>query len=415
MSNAEVLCRELNCGTAITFKKGAFFGRGNNSIWLDNVWCSGSESSILNCQHNRLGDHDCNHGEDVGVICSGTILYLFFYLTTWYCAVSAEWHTWHLWSKILKYFSTSFADSVKLVNGSNRCRGRVELYHNNQWRRVCDSGWGKEEADLACRLAGCGSSVDQSEVLDFGEAHGLSGVKANCSGNEESLFECSLQEFQESCVDATVVCSNAKPIRLVSGNNRCSGRVEMYDMGEWGTVCDDGWGFEDATVACRQMNCGNALSAKSGAFFGSGGGRILIDEIDCIGNETSLSDCRHRGLSIHDCSHSEDAGVICTGNVSDRDASGDRLAQTYEVLKGLQWRLIKPRKLVLPIPTGVPVFLNYLQPPVCMKVVLAQTVVPYRCEHYLNSIVLQKVVCYYKNGKEEKAINNRRETDHHNT
>uniref|UniRef100_A0A673B8D7 SRCR domain-containing protein n=1 Tax=Sphaeramia orbicularis TaxID=375764 RepID=A0A673B8D7_9TELE len=237
---------------------------------------------------------------------------------------------------LLQQKLNSHVNNVKLVNGSNRCSGRVELYHNNQWRRVCNSGWGKEEADLACRLAECGSSVDQSDVLDFGEAHGLSGVKANCSGNEESLFECTLQKFQESCVDATVVCSNAKPIRLVGGNNRCSGRVEMYAMGEWGTVCDDGWGFEDAMVACRQMNCGNALSAKSGAFFGSGGGRILIDEIDCIGNETSLSDCRHRGLSIHDCRHTEDAGVICTESI--RLIGGtDPCSGSLEVLHGGRW------------------------------------------------------------------------------
>lgn len=53
-------------------------------------------------------------------------------------------------------------------------------------------------------------------------------------------------------------------------------------------------------------------------------------------------------------------------------------------------------------------------PSVCIKAVLEHTVVPYPCEHHLNSIVLQKVVCYHKNGK-KKAINNGRETDHHNT
>ena len=53
-------------------------------------------------------------------------------------------------------------------------------------------------------------------------------------------------------------------------------------------------------------------------------------------------------------------------------------------------------------------------PSVCIKVLLEHTVVPYPREHYLNSIVLQKVVCCYKNGG-KKAINNERETDHHNT
>lgn len=53
-------------------------------------------------------------------------------------------------------------------------------------------------------------------------------------------------------------------------------------------------------------------------------------------------------------------------------------------------------------------------PSVCIKAVFEHTVVPYPREHQLNSIVLQKVVCCYKNG-EKKAINSGRETDHHNT
>ena len=52
-------------------------------------------------------------------------------------------------------------------------------------------------------------------------------------------------------------------------------------------------------------------------------------------------------------------------------------------------------------------------PSVCIKAVLEHTVVPYPHEHQLNSIVLQKVVCCYKNA-EKKAINNGRDTDHHN-
>ncbi|XP_035037105.2 uncharacterized protein LOC118123690 [Hippoglossus stenolepis] len=102
-------------------------------------------------------------------------------------------------------------------------------------------------------------------------------------------------------------------IRLVgSGSTRCSGRVEIYHNDTWGTVCDDGWDLQDARVVCRQLNCGTAVSAPQHAYFGRGVGSIWLDEVACLGNETSLTACQHDTFGEHDCSHSEDAGVICS-------------------------------------------------------------------------------------------------------
>ena len=47
--------------------------------------------------------------------------------------------------------------------------------------------------------------------------------------------------------------------------------------------------------------------------FGGGTGPILVDEVQCTGSESSLSQCPHDGIGNHDCSHFEDAGVICLG------------------------------------------------------------------------------------------------------
>ena len=52
----------------------AYFGRGSGDILLDNVVCRGTESSLLECTTNIIGQHNCDHSEDAGVRCEGDFL-----------------------------------------------------------------------------------------------------------------------------------------------------------------------------------------------------------------------------------------------------------------------------------------------------------------------------------------------------
>lgn len=42
-------------------------------------------------------------------------------------------------------------------------------------------------------------------------------------------------------------------VRLVDGESRKEGRVEVFINGQWGSVCDDGWNDINAGVVCRQL------------------------------------------------------------------------------------------------------------------------------------------------------------------
>ena len=100
-------------------------------------------------------------------------------------------------------------------------------------------------------------------------------------------------------------------VRLVDGANVTEGRVEIYLQGRWGTVCDDFWGINDANVVCNQLGFLGAIASVSRAGFGQGSGPILLDNVGCVGNENSLSDCPANPVNQHNCGHSEDAGVRC--------------------------------------------------------------------------------------------------------
>ena len=105
-------------------------------------------------------------------------------------------------------------------------------------------------------------------------------------------------------------------VRLRGSNSSHEGRVEIYHEGRWGTICDDHWGFREATVICRMLNYSAAVYAirYANTYFGSETNSsfpIWMDNVKCRGDEQSIAACRFNGWDDHDCSHIEDAGVVC--------------------------------------------------------------------------------------------------------
>ncbi|CAG09101.1 unnamed protein product, partial [Tetraodon nigroviridis] len=270
--DAQVVCRAMDCGSAQTAKSSAYFGQGEGDIWLDDMDCQGNETSLLHCNHARLGENNCGHGEDAGVICSG----------------------------------------IRLMNGTNQCSGRVEFYHNNQWAPAYNLNWGTKEARVVCREMNCGDPVESSS--SFGQAGHQRGYRVNCIGTEDFVTQCTLREYTKSNNDpaeeAAVICSaptvpSAKlpdlhaqtvtcrasftgNVKLTGGANRCEGRVEYFDKKQWGTLCSEAWDVNDASVACKQLDCGRAHKITTQNEYGLGNGHTWMDQIECRSLEVRL-------------------------------------------------------------------------------------------------------------------------------
>ena len=72
ITDANVVCRQLNYSGATSAPGQAFFGEGSGPIHYDDVACTGSEARLADCSHPGIGVENCAHSEDAGVVCDTT-------------------------------------------------------------------------------------------------------------------------------------------------------------------------------------------------------------------------------------------------------------------------------------------------------------------------------------------------------
>ncbi|XP_064388471.1 neurotrypsin-like [Halichondria panicea] len=106
----------------------------------------------------------------------------------------------------------------------------------------------------------------------------------------------------------------------VSQTGGSSGRLEVYYSRQWGTVCQDSFGSNDARVACRQLGFSTYTQygtvGRLGFSEASSFTPTWLDELRCRGTESRLSNCPANPIGVEDCFHSEDVALICTASTA---------------------------------------------------------------------------------------------------
>ncbi|XP_038069382.1 soluble scavenger receptor cysteine-rich domain-containing protein SSC5D-like isoform X1 [Patiria miniata] len=206
---------------------------------------------------------------------------------------------------------------IRLVGGDDKWSGQVEIYRHDAWGAVCDSSWDMKDATTVCHQLGFIEALEAKTGLSSRESdRPIVMNRVACTGTERRLADCPFVcTGSQQCSSSTVAGVVCKPrpdeLRLVGGS-RTSGRVEIYRGGSWGTICDTTWNQTDAGIVCRQLGFSGALEAKSAAHFGQGSGPVHMDGVACEGSEEKISDCPSHCWEETSCSHSHDAGVICS-------------------------------------------------------------------------------------------------------
>ncbi|XP_012372886.2 antigen WC1.1-like [Octodon degus] len=313
MANADVVCRQLGCGIAISTPEGGmYFVEGDHEIWNDRFYCSGVESFLWSCPVIALGVPPCAQGNTASVVCSGNRTQLLSqgkeYLSEAERSASSEDLTSN--SPDRRY--------LRLVDGRSPCAGRVEILHQGSWGTICDDSWDLNDAHVVCRQLGCGVALNATVSAHFGQGSGDIWLdELNCTGQESHVWKCPSQGWGEhNCwhkEDAGVICSAFLALRVVSEEQECAGWLEVFYNGTWGNVCHNPMEDMTLSVICRQLGCGDSGTLNTSVPAQQGSRPHWVDGIQCQKTDISLWQCPSDPWNSRSCLPKDEAYITCAG------------------------------------------------------------------------------------------------------
>ena len=94
---------------------------------------------------------------------------------------------------------------------------------------------------------------------------------------------------------------------------RCNGILLLCHQGQLGTACTDTWGFPEAVVVCRELDCGAPLGAPKEVPGPEIMAQPWLHSLTCQGNESSIQECALDARGPRPCLHDWVPAVMCVG------------------------------------------------------------------------------------------------------
>ena len=130
-------------------------GYPQQPILLDDLGCSGFESRLIDCPHNGIGNHNCQHFEDVGLECSFDFSPPTNVSTTSVPTVTPTNTTTCLYGDAQQNYESTNYSSYQL-NGEYYSINEFsfQFCYNEMYGRLCDVDWDDADAAVLCRQFG---------------------------------------------------------------------------------------------------------------------------------------------------------------------------------------------------------------------------------------------------------------------
>ncbi|CAI8040608.1 Soluble scavenger receptor cysteine-rich domain-containing protein SSC5D [Geodia barretti] len=298
--DADVICGMLNYTGYICAIRSATstFGEGTGSVWLTNLACRSYDTTLDQCRNsNPYNINPCTHSRDAALICQDpTVMPVPYEITVLNRTTRSIKVGWQL-----KFIPPLIQAIDFRLNITTEGATFPSVYVT----RVPVTNTSRVFNYTLPRL-----SFNTSYTLYIR----AEGEYQWCPYNEL------LGKYSEPVVIATadMIPPSTLPMRLLSQNQVTEpyiGRLQVYHDGQWGNVCDDLFGADDADVACLSLNYTDGAICYANSPFPPSSAPILLDNIDCS-NADRFEDCIHRGWGVHDCSLSESIGLICNPGTS---------------------------------------------------------------------------------------------------